>query len=69
MGFDLITYALLRKLIAGKQDALVSGETIKTINGASILGSGDMTIAATDISFIITDVILDDDQEESYAKD
>lgn len=28
-----------------KQDALVSGTNIKTINGVSVLGSGDMTIA------------------------
>lgn len=28
----------------GKQDKLVSGENIKTINGESILGSGDITI-------------------------
>ena len=30
----------------GKQDALVSGTNIKTINGSSILGSGDMTVDA-----------------------
>lgn len=30
--------------IAGKQDTLVSGTNIKTINGNSILGSGDLTI-------------------------
>ena len=29
----------------GKQDKLVSGENIKTINGESILGSGDITIS------------------------
>lgn len=29
---------------ADKQDTLVSGETIKTINGENILGSGDITI-------------------------
>lgn len=28
----------------GKQDKLVSGENIKTINGESILGSGDIEI-------------------------
>lgn len=31
-------------LANGKQDALVSGTNIKTINGNSILGSGDLTI-------------------------
>jgi hypothetical protein len=30
--------------VQGKQDTLVSGENIKTINGESILGSGDLTI-------------------------
>lgn len=29
---------------SGKQDALVSGTNIKTINGTSILGSGDITV-------------------------
>lgn len=33
--------------VALKQDALVSGTNIKTINGASILGSGDITAAST----------------------
>ena len=58
---DFITYALLKKLIASKQDALVSGTNIKTINGASVLGSGDIQIVATETTFIVTDVILDDD--------
>ena len=31
--------------ISGKQDKLVSGTNIKTINGNSILGSGDLTIS------------------------
>lgn len=31
--------------ISGKQDTLVSGTNIKTINGNSILGSGDLTIS------------------------
>lgn len=28
-----------------KQDALVSGTNIKTINGADVLGSGDLTVS------------------------
>ena len=32
--------------IAGKQDTLVSGTNIKTINGNSVLGAGDITIQA-----------------------
>ena len=33
----------------GKQAALVSGTNIKTINGTSILGSGDLTISSSNI--------------------
>ena len=36
----------LGQSIAGKQDALVSGTNIKTINGESILGNGDIVIQA-----------------------
>ena len=35
----------IEKLKSGKQDTLVSGENIKTINGTSILGNGDITIS------------------------
>ena len=31
--------------IKGKQDSLVSGTNIKTINGSSLLGGGDMVIS------------------------
>ena len=34
----------LKSDIDNKQDALVSGANIKTLNGASILGSGDMAV-------------------------
>lgn len=34
--------------LSGKQDVLVSGTNIKTINGQPVLGSGDMTIQAGD---------------------
>lgn len=40
------TYAKLSD-ISGKQDTLVSGTNIKTINGSSVLGSGDLTISAS----------------------
>lgn len=33
--------------LAGKQDTLVSGANIKTINTQSVLGSGDLTIVGT----------------------
>ena len=35
--------------ISGKQDTLVSGTNIKTINGNSVLGSGDLTIETSSI--------------------
>lgn len=34
--------------ISGKQDKLISGETIKTINNQSLLGSGNITITSED---------------------
>ena len=37
------TYAT-KSEIAGKQDALISGETIKTVNGQSIMGAGNILI-------------------------
>ena len=40
--------AKVPQLETGKQDKLVSGTNIKTINGASILGNGDMTIQTGD---------------------
>lgn len=41
---DLGTVITEHQDISGKQDVLVSGENIKTINGVSILGEGDITI-------------------------
>ena len=36
----------IQTTLAGKQNALVSGTNIKTINGSSLLGSGDITISS-----------------------
>jgi hypothetical protein len=41
VGWELVDDA---NLITGKQDTLVSGTNIKTINGNSILGSGDVAV-------------------------
>jgi len=38
--------AWMREQLAGKQDTLVSGTNIKTINGTSVLGSGNVTVPA-----------------------
>jgi hypothetical protein len=37
----------VKTAVDAKQDALVSGTNIKTINGSSVLGSGDLTISAS----------------------
>lgn len=42
---DLGTVITAHQDISGKQDKLVSGTNIKTINGTSILGSGDIVIS------------------------
>lgn len=42
---DLGTVITSHQDISGKQDKLVSGTNIKTINGESILGSGNITIS------------------------
>lgn len=36
--------------VNNKQDKLVDGTTIKTINGASVLGSGNLTVTGTGVS-------------------
>lgn len=37
----------LKPMLAGKQDTLVSGTNIKTINSTSVLGSGDISVQET----------------------
>lgn len=41
--------------LATKQDTLVSGTNIKTINGTAVLGSGDITISSGTIDAVPTD--------------
>lgn len=36
----------IKDLLTGKQDALVAGQNIKTINGQSLLGLGDLSISS-----------------------
>lgn len=45
---DLGTVITEHQDISGKQDTLVSGSNIKTINGQSLLGEGDITISGGD---------------------
>ena len=41
---------VLKDLVDTKQDTLVSGTSIKTINGTSVLGSGDLDTTQTDVT-------------------
>lgn len=50
----------LANLYDTKQDSLVSGNNIKTINGQSILGSGDIVITGGGIQAVATGDIIDD---------
>ena len=43
---DMATQAELDSGLAGKQDTLISGTNIKTVNGNSLLGSGNLSITA-----------------------
>jgi hypothetical protein len=45
--FNIFDY--LKSQILGKQDALVSGTNIKTINGSSVLGSGNLVVSGSGV--------------------
>ena len=47
-------------LANGKQDKLTSGTNIKTINGESILGGGDLVIGGGNVQAVDTGDVLDD---------
>lgn len=47
----------LTTALAGKQDTLVSGTSIKTVNGNSLLGSGNLSISGGGSSPILSWVI------------
>ncbi len=47
-GYAEVLYSLISKLFKDKQEKLVDGETIKTINGHSLLGSGDIALPTGD---------------------
>ena len=50
--------ASIQTQINSKQNILVSGTDIKTINNQSILGSGDLSISATPDYTTITNTVL-----------
>jgi hypothetical protein len=45
--FNIFDY--LKSQILGKQDSLVSGSNIKTINGSSVLGSGNLVVSGSGV--------------------
>lgn len=47
---DNATNSQYSGLAASKQDVLVSGTNIKTVNGSTLLGSGDLTVSAISYS-------------------
>ena len=55
------TYALKSEIpdITTKQDVLVSGTNIKTVNGISLLGEGNITVSGADLSGYYTKAEID----------
>lgn len=52
-GNDLTAIgAAIKSALAGKQDTLVSGKTIKTVNNISLLGGGNIAIEGVGISTV-----------------
>jgi hypothetical protein len=49
---DNATNSQYSGLAASKQDTLISGTNIKTINGSSVLGSGDLVISGSGITAV-----------------
>ena len=67
---ELITSAALNDLnsrVNEKQDTLVSGENIKTVNGESILGEGNIDIEGGDVN-VQSDWDVTDEESDAYIK-
>lgn len=47
------TESEINTFLASKQDSLISGINIKTINGSSILGSGDLSVSGVDTTKVL----------------
>ena len=63
---EYVMAVALTELQAYKQELLVSGETIKTVNGESILGEGDLIIT-TDVD--LTDYVTKEELENIAVSD
>lgn len=64
---DLGTVITSHQDISGKQDKLVSGTNIKTLNGQSILGSGDLAIGGGDSGIINAQMIYPQVEGNEYV--
>jgi hypothetical protein len=56
----LASQADLAAALAAKQDTLVSATNIKTVNGSSLLGSGDLVVSATGLAPVATSGLFAD---------
>lgn len=54
---DMATQAELDDVAAAKQNVLVSGTNIKTVGGASLLGSGDIPVGTGDVTLTGTQTL------------
>ena len=52
IGSGGVTQQQLNTALATKQNTLVSGTNIKTVNGTSLLGSGNITVASSDVLYV-----------------
>lgn len=64
---DLGTVITSHQDISGKQDKLISGTNIKTLNGQSILGSGDLAIGGGDSGIINPQMIYPQVEGNAYV--
>jgi hypothetical protein len=63
--FNIFDY--LKSQLAGKQDTLVSGTTIKTLEGVSLLGSGNIDLNKSDVGLSNVDNTSDTNKPVSTA--
>lgn len=59
-----VSSSVIYEALTKKQDSLISGETLKTINGTSLLGSGNIVIESGGSGSGITDVL----DNKTYAR-
>jgi hypothetical protein len=60
-NFTESSIELLKNLLSNKQDKLISGENIKTINSESLLGSGNIVISGSSYDGDPTIIVQDSD--------